>query len=53
MERTLSAYDWGESEFTWPRTQEGQDQRYLDKEAPVIDGAEAWERVIEMLREGS
>ena len=52
MDRTQSAYDLDESAFTWPRTQEGLDQRYPDKEALVIDGEEVEERVMGMLREG-
>ena len=52
MGRTQSAYDSDESAFTWPRTQEGLDQRYPDKEALVIDGEEAGERVMGLLREG-
>ena len=51
MDRTQSAYDSDESAFTWPRTQEGLDQGYPDKEDLIIDSEEAGERVIEMLRE--
>ena len=52
MDRTQSAYGWDESAFKWPRTQEGLDQGYADKEALVIDVAEEGERVIGLLREG-
>ena len=52
FERTQSVYDSDESAFTWPRTQEGLDQRYPDKETLVIDGEEAGERIMGMLREG-
>lgn len=52
FERTQSAYDSDESVFTWPTTQEGLDQMYLDKETLVIDGEEVGERIMGMLKEG-
>ena len=51
MDRTQSAYDSDKSAFTWPRTQEGLDQRYPNKETLVMDGEVAWERIMGMLRE--
>ena len=52
MERTQLAHGSDESAFTWTRTQEGLDQGYSDKETLVIDGEEAGERIMWMLREG-
>ena len=52
MDRTQSAYDVDESALTWPRTQEGLDQGHPDKEALVIDGEEAGERIMWLLKEG-
>ena len=53
MDRTQLAYDSDKSAFTYPGTQEGLDQRYLEKEALIIDSEEVGERVRWMLREGS
>ena len=43
----------GESVFTCPQTQEELDRRYLDKEHNVVDGKEAVERLMGLLREGT
>ena len=51
MGRTQSAYDSDESALTWPRMQEGLDQGYPYKEAVIVDGEEAGERVVGLLRE--
>ena len=52
FDRTQSTYDSDESAFTWPRTQERLDQKYPDKENLLIDGKEAGERIMGLLREG-
>lgn len=49
---TMSVNDSDELAFTWPRTQEGLDQRYPDKEALVTNSEQAEERIMGMLREG-
>ena len=51
MDMTQSAYDSDKSAFTWPRIQEGLNQRYPNKETLAIDSEEAGERVMRMLRE--
>ena len=43
----------GESVFDWPQTKEELDRRYPDKEHIVVDGEEAVERLIGLLREGT
>ena len=43
----------GESVFDWPQTQEDLDRRYPDKEHIVVDGEEAVERLMGLLREGT
>ena len=43
----------GESVFDWPQTQEELDRRYPNKEHIVVDGEEAVERLMGLLREGT